>query len=1081
MLQGFKECGEEMGSLAVKRMSGWSEHLLLILLFVLLVFLFTLPFSLRLHKAVISSHVDNLLNVWILSWDAHAVATDPAALFQANMNYPSPDSLAFSEHLFILAMFAAPVTWVTGNPVLAYNLVALLGFALCGYTMYLLARYLTGSKTASLAAGVFFAFVPYHFSTIVHVHVSLYFFQPLIILMLFRYFDGGSRRYLAGLGAAFLAQALLGWYQLAFSSIPIGLFLLWKALSPRRREHAGAILRAAVVLALCMLVVLPFALPYFRLHREIPEREREPAINAIAHARPRDYLRVLPQNLLYGKLGLFATGNPGEGNALFPGFLVFPLLLLAFLSVMIKRERPRGADSPRKSGTQGRDQVDKGICDDLGMIAPTRGAGSGGRVTGEERPPGASDPGLKDAGDTRDPSPALQPGAPGGPLPRPEGVANIAHDPGPGPECGAHQAGESAASGRPESGTADLAHPHAESGSETGGRATALCGAAPRRAYFAYFTVLGLTCFVLSLGPELHGVPNLPYRLLHKLPIYGFVRFPVRYHIMVLLSLAVMVAYGCSYLEGLVRDRRGRTWGTAAAVAVTVLLLLEFAVVNLPHSAVAVGDEVPRVYRDLAREEGAVVAEVPMPLVDNSVVFEDPLTLNFGTLDNTFLSALREQDATYFSTYNWKKLLNGMSGYYPIFYRRALVEMASFPSPRSLEFLRGAGVNRLVVRWDYYPPERRAEVRRELKGAGGVSLVEDYPDGLSLFRLDPLDTVPAAGLLIRLAVPGVAEPGKDLSASLLLHNPGPLPFVNLDERRQPVEATWRDGAGEVVRRESSCFYCPFFVAGEENAPAPFELEAPDAAGEYTLSVSVKGGALQGMSWEARVAVESALPVESAGELQGSLEYAGDGLSAPSKEEGEEGLNAYMDKYTISISCRSPYHDPKAAGLGSGTGFSLETATGTLAAQKREPDGKNCLLLPASYRMRTGPAEEGAPALELRAGGCISLPVVVRNGSGALWERERPGVVGGVAITALWTREGNPAWEMVQQGLLPCDLAPGQKEGFPLLLQAPFEEGEYTLTLRLNCLGISYVGDSISLRAKVNGWSPAASIHDHEDL
>ncbi len=956
-----------------KGMSGWREHLLVMVLFVLLVFLFTLPFSLRLHREVVSSHVDNLLNVWIMSWDAHAVTTHPAALFQANMNHPSPDSLAFSEHLFILAMLAAPVNWVTGNPVLAYNLVALLGFALCGYTMYLLARYLAGSRLCSLAAGIFFAFVPYHFSTIVHVHVSLYLFQPLIILMLFRYFDGGGRRYLAGLGAAFLAQALLGWYQLAFSSIPIGLFLLWKVLSPRRREHAGAILRALGVLALCMLLVLPFALPYFRLHREIPEEEREPAINVIAHASAQDFLRVLPQNYLYGKLGLFSTGNPGEGNALFPGFLVFPLLLLALLSVLRNHARSAMRERGRRGGSE------------CAGESEARGQGSGDG-TGNDRP--------------RD----------------------------------------------------------------------------SRRGYFLYFAVLGLTCFVLSLGPQPHGIPNLPYKLLHKLPIYGFVRFPTRYHIMVILSLAVMIAYGCSHLQGLLERRRGRTLARAAVAAVAVLMLLEFAVVGLPRTAVAVGDAVPRVYRELAEAEGAVVAEVPMPLVDNSVVFEDPLTLNYGTLDNTFLSALREQDATYFSTYNWKKLLNGMSGYYPLFYRRSLVEMASFPSPRSLDFLRGAGVNHLVVKWEYYPPERRGEVREELEGSPGVALVDDYPEGLSLYRLQPLETAPAAGLDIRLAVPGLAMPGRPLSASLSISNPGPLPFLNLDERRQPVEASWRDDAGELARRESSYFYCPFFIAGEEGAPAPFQLTAPERAGEYTLNVRAKSGVLEGWSWEARVAVGDAASVESAGELEGALEYAVDLPFPHGAGEKEEGLDVRVRGPSGAPFGQADHENVAGVEAESGPGGAPPLPVYASATPERERGGvrSDAHSLPHAGFSRAG--EEGVPALPLRAGICFPLALAVHNGSDALWERQRPGVAGAVAVTARWTRDGDPRWEMVQQALLPCDLAPGQEEAFPALLQAPFEEGEYSLTLRLNCLGIAYIGEELSLRVKVTGWSASASIH-----
>ena len=371
-------------------MNGYKEHLLVICLFLVLVFIFTVPFALRPHKAVVSSHVDNLLNVWIMSWDGHAVVTNPTNLFQANIDYPSPDSLAYSEHLFIIAMIAAPIAWLTRNPVFAYNFVSLIGFALCGYTMYLLVKYLTRNKLAAIVSGIFFALVPYHFSTIVHVHVSLYFLQPLILLFLFRYFDEGRTRYLVGFGIAFLAQALLGWYQLAFSSIPIALFFIWKLAARSRRDHLKPLLYTLGVLVLCMALVVPFAIPYFRLHRNIPEEEQEPAINVISHASARDYLRALPQNYFYEKLGFFSYGNAGEGNALFPGFIIFPLAILALIFVFTRRRRGREDDDeeeePPAAEDSGSEAAAPGTVSEVDPLPQQAGNGPPQREPAEQVP-----------------------------------------------------------------------------------------------------------------------------------------------------------------------------------------------------------------------------------------------------------------------------------------------------------------------------------------------------------------------------------------------------------------------------------------------------------------------------------------------------------------------------------------------------------------------------------------------------------------------------------------------------------------------------------------------------------------------
>jgi Dolichyl-phosphate-mannose-protein mannosyltransferase len=781
-------------------MSGFREHLLVICLFLVLVLLFALPLVLNLGEAVISSRVDNVLNVWIYSWDGHALVSNPLHLFQANMNYASTDSLAFSEHLFTFALLAAPVSWITGNPVLAYNLISLLGFALCGYTMYLLVKYLTGKRLAAFAAGVFFTFVPYHFSTIVHVHVSLWCLQPLIFLFLLRYFDDGRPRELVGFGLAFLAQALLGWYQLAFSSIPIALFFLWRLIARDRRSQAKKFLYVIGVLVLCMAVIVPFAVPYFRLRANIPEGEREPALNVIARAHLVDYLRVLPQNWLYARLGFSRTGSPGGGDALFPGFLVLPLSLLGLIFLFAGKRM-------RRAGTR---------------EAP--------RHEDEDVPQGPQEPGSQETR-IQDSPPRAGPPLPG----PPERIASP-------------------------------------------------------RAFFLFFMVLGLVCFALSLGPDPGGLNNIFYKAIHKLPFYGFVRFPVRYNIMVLLSLSVTAGYGCAAIQGFVQSRRGRRWALGVAVAVVALLLLEFAVVDLPTAPVPVAGDVPQVYRDLAGIEDAVIVEAPMPYVADSIVFEDPLSLNFGTLDNLFLSADREQTATYFSVYHWKKLVNGMSGYYPIFYRRAVVEMQAFPGTRALDFMRGAGVDHIVVHWEWFPDGSAAAVREALEKQPGVVLVRDYDDQISLYRLDPADTTAVSELELPVYLPELAGASSSLDASVGFLNHSSLPFVNLSELRQHVHAEWRDQQGEVMRSEDSYFYAPFFVAAGEAASAHLSLEAPSQTGSYSLVLTATDGILDGMTWESGIDVGAVTSPEDGEGAAGELAWAREGGEQPAAHHTGEVLS-----------------------------------------------------------------------------------------------------------------------------------------------------------------------------------------------
>ena len=73
-----------------------------------------LPLALHLADAV-EDPQDALLNVWITAWDGHQLLSDPSHLFDANIFYSYPRTLAYSELLLgnalldTTAAFANPI------------------------------------------------------------------------------------------------------------------------------------------------------------------------------------------------------------------------------------------------------------------------------------------------------------------------------------------------------------------------------------------------------------------------------------------------------------------------------------------------------------------------------------------------------------------------------------------------------------------------------------------------------------------------------------------------------------------------------------------------------------------------------------------------------------------------------------------------------------------------------------------------------------------------------------------------------------------------------------------------------------
>ena len=175
-----------------------NEYIMVLALFIIFTIVFTWPLALHPTSSIPGDYGDPLLNTWILAHDARSF-TSPGSLFQGNIMYPARDVITYSEHLFSMAVVAAPVYWLTGNPILAYNFLLLFGFVLSAFGMYLLLRYLTGNRWAGLAAGVFFAFVPYKISQITHIQICFSAFLPFTLLYLHKFFKRRQDQAPAGL------------------------------------------------------------------------------------------------------------------------------------------------------------------------------------------------------------------------------------------------------------------------------------------------------------------------------------------------------------------------------------------------------------------------------------------------------------------------------------------------------------------------------------------------------------------------------------------------------------------------------------------------------------------------------------------------------------------------------------------------------------------------------------------------------------------------------------------------------------------------------------------------------------------
>jgi hypothetical protein len=198
----------------------------------------------------------------------------------------------------------------------------------------------------------------------------------------------------------------------------------------------------------------------------------------------------------------------------------------------------------------------------------------------------------------------------------------------------------------------------------------------------------------------------MPYRLFYYFfPGFKVMRVPARFIILIVLGLAVLSGFAVKGLLSWLSRRAGgkAALPTLAAVFVVALLLVDLMSVSLPMYGVPLEKEFPRVYTWLKGRPGqAPTAE--LPLADyNPRIYAAGLQY-----EPTW--AAREAMRTYFSTLHWKKIFNGYSGFIPSSYYEGVKATSDFPSARAFEFLRGEGIEYVIVHGEQIEPERLRRV-----------------------------------------------------------------------------------------------------------------------------------------------------------------------------------------------------------------------------------------------------------------------------------------------------------------------------------------------------------------------------------
>ena len=234
------------------------------LVFVLLAIVHTWPLVTEPGTLSRNDNGDAQLNEWIVAWIAHQLPRNPLQLFQGNIFYPAKDVIAFSEPLVVPALMAAPALWLGASPVLAMNLLMLLGFALTGLATYALVFKWTGDRLAAIAAGSLYAFNTHTLTRLPHIQALHAYGMPLSLLLADRLIAAPTVKTAVALGACMAMMAYTSGYFVVFATIMIAVVLVVRTADWIRRivPVAGMFALSAVTAG---ILTIPLLIPYHRV------------------------------------------------------------------------------------------------------------------------------------------------------------------------------------------------------------------------------------------------------------------------------------------------------------------------------------------------------------------------------------------------------------------------------------------------------------------------------------------------------------------------------------------------------------------------------------------------------------------------------------------------------------------------------------------------------------------------------------------------------------------------------------------------------------------------------------------------
>lgn len=312
---------------------GVREHVWALALYFVLAGIFTYPLVFNMDR--VNGAGDPAVMVWSVAWIQNSLTTG-ASLYDANIFYPTGNTLAYTDLLLPSAIITIPLYLATNNPLISFNVILLLTYILSGYATFLLARRLMGDRAyalpAALFAGAVYALCPYRYGHITQLNTMTTYWLPLILLFMHRYLENDRRfRDLFFVGLLFALNTLSGLYYGVFAVLMMAAFYALWSLSNRKPPEVRDFVQGVPVFAVFGAILLLLLGPYIALS-SASDHARDLETVAGGSFIPAAILTSAPESWFLGWTGeafgiTHENGKPVYELTLYPGLAVAALAL----------------------------------------------------------------------------------------------------------------------------------------------------------------------------------------------------------------------------------------------------------------------------------------------------------------------------------------------------------------------------------------------------------------------------------------------------------------------------------------------------------------------------------------------------------------------------------------------------------------------------------------------------------------------------------------------------------------------------------------------------------------------------------